>query len=340
VTLQVENLTVYYQTLRGDVQALENATFTIADGEIMGLVGESGCGKTTLGKSLILLTEPMKFIGGRVELDGEELPIWDMKKMDPFRFQRVSVVPQYAMSAMNPTIKVGRLVADLLESRGVDYRETLPELRRRLDLVDLSADVLDMYPIELSGGMKQRMVMVLSTLLNPSLLIADEMTSALDVSTQKAVAEMLVGFRDRGFVRHMIVVTHDMSICYQITDTTMVMYAGQLAEKAPTNVIMESPRHPYTKLLISSLPQIGVSYKDTKLAGIPGNPPLLLDPPIGCRFRDRCPIAFDRCAEEPPFVEIDQDHFVACWQVIAPPAGQLDQGERKNALAGELVSAA
>lgn len=314
MSLQVENLTVYYQTLKGDVQALEDTTFTVADGEIMGLVGESGCGKTTLGKSLIILNPPMRYIDGRVKLDGEELPIWDMGKMVPFRFLEVSLIPQYAMSAMNPTRKIGKMTSELLESRRVSFDEILPELKRRLDLVDLSADVLDMYPIELSGGMKQRMVMVLSTLMNPSLLIADEITSALDVSTQKAVAEMLVEFRDREFVRSMIVITHDMSICYQITDNIMVMYAGQLAEKAPTDVILESPRHPYTKLLISSLPQVGVKYSEKKLTGIPGNPPQLLDPPIGCRFRDRCPVAFDKCVEAPQFIEVEKDHFVACWK--------------------------
>lgn len=314
MSLQVENLTVYYQTLKGDVQALEETTFTVADGEIMGLVGESGCGKTTLGKSLIILNPPMKYITGSVKLDDQELPIWDMGKMNPFRFKEVSLIPQYAMSAMNPTRKLGKMTSELLESRKVSFDDILPELRRRLDLVDLSADVLEMYPIELSGGMKQRMVMVLSTLLNPSLLIADEITSALDVSTQKAVSEMLVEFRDRKFVRSMIVITHDMSICYQITDSIMVMYAGQLAEKAPTDIILESPRHPYTKLLISSLPQVGVKYSEKRLTGIPGNPPQLLDPPIGCRFRDRCPVAFDKCVETPPFIELEKDHFVACWK--------------------------
>lgn len=322
MTLEVENLTVYYQTLSGDVRALENATFAIADGEIMGLVGESGCGKTTLGKSLILLTAPMKFIRGRVEIDGEALPIWDDERMNPYRFKKVSIVPQYAMSALNPTSKIGRMIAELLESRGVSYKETLPELRRRLNLVDLAPNVLDLYPMELSGGMKQRLVMVLSTLLNPSLLIADEITSALDVSTQKAVAEMLVEFRDRGFVKHMIVITHDISICYQITDSTMVMYAGQLAEKAPTRVILEAPRHPYTRLLISSLPRVGVKYSERKLAGIPGNPPMLLEPPAGCRFRDRCPVAYEQCLEEPPFIEVDPGHFVACWRETLPAALQ------------------
>jgi peptide/nickel transport system ATP-binding protein len=218
------------------------------------------------------------------------------------------------MSAMNPTRKIGRMAAELLKSKKVCFNDILPELKRRLDLVKLPQDVLNMYPIELSGGMKQRMVMVLSTLLNPSLLIADEVTSALDVSTQKAVAEMLVEFRDREFVKSMLVITHDISILYQIADTILVMYAGKPAEKASTETIINSPLHPYTQLLISSLPKVGVKYSNQKLTGIPGNPPLLLDPPTGCRFKDRCPFAIAQCNQEPPFIEIKKGHHVACWK--------------------------
>ncbi len=314
MTLQVKDYSVYYQTLRGDVQALESASFSIADGEIMGLAGESGCGKTTLCSSLILLKPPMKLISGQVFLDGERLPVADQKQMNPFRYQKISIIPQYAMNAMNPTRKIGLMTSELLQSKGVSYKEMLPELERRLDLVKLAKSVLEMYPIELSGGMKQRMVMVLSSLLNPSLLIADEVTSALDVSSQKAVAELLVSFRDLGFMKSVMVITHDISILYQIANTIMIMYAGQLAEKASTEVIINRPRHPYTRQLISSLPEVGVRFEERRLSGIPGNPPLLLNPPEGCRFRERCPLAFEKCREAPPFIEIENDHFVACWK--------------------------
>ncbi len=174
--------------------------------------------------------------------------------------------------------------------------------------------MLGLYPIELSGGMKQRVVMVLSTLLNPSLLVADELTSALDVASQRAVSEMLVEFRDRGYVKSMIVITHDLAILYQIADTILVMYAGKLAEKAPAETIVNAPKHPYTQLLLSSLPEVGVTYARRRLAGIPGRPPSLLDPPTGCRFRDRCPLASHECLEEPPFVEVGPNHAVACWK--------------------------
>jgi peptide/nickel transport system ATP-binding protein len=314
MSLHVEDLRVVYRTLRGDVRALDGVTFDVADGEIMGLAGESGCGKTTLGNSLIRLDGRMRYVGGRVTLDGAELPIADSEAMNRFRFREVSIVPQYAMSAMNPTRKIGRMAAELLASRGVRFKAVLPELHRRLDLVGLSRDVLDRYPIELSGGMKQRTVMVISTLLNPSLLIADEITSALDVSTQKAVAETLMSFRDHGFVKSMIVITHDVSILCQMADTITVMYAGKLAEKAPTETIIGAPQHPYTQLLISSLPEVGVRHADKQLVGIPGSPPGLLNPPSGCRFRERCPVAFERCLDEPPFGELRPDHRAACWR--------------------------
>jgi peptide/nickel transport system ATP-binding protein len=313
MTLAVQDLRVHYRTLRGDVKALDGVTFEVADGEIMGLAGESGCGKTTLGKSLVRLDGRMRLVGGTVELDGVGLPLADDRAMNRFRFREVSIVPQYAMSALNPIRKVGRMIAELLDARGVSYDDTLPELRRRLGLVGLDESVLDLYPIELSGGMKQRVVMVLSTLLDPSLLVADELTSALDVSSQRAVSEMLVEFRDRGFVKSVIVITHDLAILYQIADTILVMYAGKLAEKAPAETIVHAPRHPYTRLLLSSLPEVGVTYAERPLNGIPGRPPSLLDPPSGCRFRDRCPLASAKCLEEPPFVELAPDHHVACW---------------------------
>jgi peptide/nickel transport system ATP-binding protein len=313
VSLRVDDLKVYYRTLRGDVQALDGVTFGVGDGEIMGLAGESGCGKSTLAKGLIRLDERMRYVSGTVELDGVALPVWDDPKMNRHRFADVSIVPQYAMSALNPTRKVGRIARDLLASRGLHFAVIQPELVRRLQLVGLDERVLGMYPIELSGGMKQRAVMVLSTLLNPSLLLADEVTSALDVSSQRAVTSMLLEFRERGFIKSAIVVTHDIAILYQVADTILIMYAGRLAEKAPAETVVTRPRHPYTKLLIGSLPEVGVRYEERRLTGLPGTPPKLLDPPAGCRFAARCPLAGTRCAQQPPFREVAPGHHVACW---------------------------
>ncbi len=314
MTLRVNDLKVYYQTLRGDVHALDGVTFDLADGEIMGLAGESGCGKTTLGKSLIRLDSRMRHVGGTVELDGKDVPIGDDEAMVPFRYHEISLIPQYAMSALNPTRKIGRMVNELLRARGVRPADIADELKRRLELVGLDPDVLDRFPIELSGGMKQRVVMVISTLLNPSLLIADEVTSALDVSTQRAVAESLVEFRDREYVKSMIFVTHDISLVYQMADTIMVMYAGHIVEKASAKTVINEPRHPYTQMLIGALPEVGSTTVQGRLEGIPGTPPGLLDPPTGCRFKDRCPLAFDKCSERPPLVEIEPGHWAACWK--------------------------
>ena len=318
MALHVEDLRVYYRTLAGDVKALDGVSFDVADGEIMGLAGESGCGKSTLGKSLIRLDGRMRYVGGHVVIDGEELPIWDDEAMNLSRFRQISIIPQYAMSALNPTRKIGRMIRELLRARGVDANAAQQELERRLELVGLERDVLGLYPIELSGGMKQRVVMVISTLLDPSLLIADEITSALDVSTQKAVAQTLVEFRDRGFVKSTIFITHDLAVLYQVADTILVMYAGKLAEKGPADEIVSNPRHPYTRLLVSSLPEVGVRYAEKELAGIPGRPPSLLEPPRGCRFRDRCPLATERCEQEPPWVE-ENGRGVACWEAMPAP---------------------
>jgi peptide/nickel transport system ATP-binding protein len=317
MSVRVEHLSIAYRTRSGDVVPVDDVSFSVADGEIMGLAGESGSGKSTLGTSLIYLDARMKYLGGVVELDGGKLPITDHRAMRPRRMTDVSLIPQYAMSALNPTRKIRRLISDLLRSHGVRDREVMAELTRRIAVVGLHEDVLDRYPFELSGGMRQRVTLLLSTLLNPSLLIADEVTSALDVSTQRAVGEMLVDFRDRGFVKSMIVITHDLSILAQVADSVLVMYAGRLAEKAGTSAIVDHPLHPYTQLLLASLPEVGVRYDQTTLAGIPGRPPSLASPPEGCRFRARCPFAFDRCGTTPPFEEVLPGHFVACWKAGA-----------------------
>jgi peptide/nickel transport system ATP-binding protein len=316
VSVSVDKLSVAYRSRRGDVTAVDGVSFSLADGEIMGLAGESGSGKSTLGNALIYLDPRMKQTGGKVTLDGKELPISDDKVMRRKRMTEVSLVPQYAMSALPPTRKLSSLTTDLLKSHGIrDHEKVLAEMQRRIALIGLKEDVLSKYSFELSGGMRQRVTIIISTLLNPSLLIADEVTSALDVSTQRAVGEMLLEFRDRGFVKSAITITHDLSILAQIADTISIMYAGRLAEKASTDTIVNDPLHPYTRALIASLPAVGVRHDQTTLTGIPGRPPSLINPPAGCRFRDRCPFAFAKCTETPPFEEIKPGHHVACWKV-------------------------
>jgi peptide/nickel transport system ATP-binding protein len=282
----------------------------------MGLAGESGCGKSTLGNALIYLDRRMRLAGGQALLDGGELPIADSVAMRRRRMTEVSLVPQYAMSALPQTRRIAKITRDLLRSHDIkDHADVIAEMRHRIQLIGLPDEVLRSYAFELSGGMRQRVTIVMSTLLNPSLLIADEVTSALDVSTQRAVGEMLMDFRDRGFVKSVIMITHDLSILAQVADSIAVMYAGRLAEKASTTTITEAPLHPYTQALIASLPAVGVRHDKVTLTGIPGRPPSLASPPPGCRFRDRCPFAFGECAQTPPFGEVQPGHLVACWKV-------------------------
>jgi peptide/nickel transport system ATP-binding protein len=316
MSVTIENLSVAYRTARGDVTAVDGISFQVANGEIMGLAGESGSGKSTLGNSLVYLDPRMKTTGGKVTVDGKELPIADNNAMRRRRMTDVSLVPQYAMSALTPTRKIGKIINDLLKSHKIqDRQEVMAELRRRLALIGLEEEVLDKYSFELSGGMRQRVTIVISSLLNPSLLIADEVTSALDVSTQRAVGEMLLEFRDRGYIKSAIAITHDLSILAQISDSIAIMYAGRLAERAPTSVIVDNPLHPYTQALLASLPEVGVRHDQVTLTGIPGRPPSLVNPPSGCRFRERCPFAFAKCSQTPPFEEIKPGHMVACWKV-------------------------
>jgi peptide/nickel transport system ATP-binding protein len=330
MSVNVENLSVAYRSRQGDVTAVDNVSFSLADGEIMGLAGESGSGKSTLGNALVYLDPRMKATGGKVTVDGKDLPISDDNAMRRRRMSEVSLVPQYAMSALTPTRKIGKMINDLLRSHHVkDRQAVLTELRRRLELIGLKEDVLDKYSFELSGGMRQRVTIIMSSLLNPSLLIADEVTSALDVSTQRAVGEMLLEFRDRGYIKSAIAITHDLSILAQIADSIAIMYAGRLAERAATSVIVDEPLHPYTQALLSSLPEVGVRYDQATLVGIPGRPPSLVNPPTGCRFRDRCPFAFDKCAETPPFEEIKPGHMVACWKVSQEHAVTASAGQEQ-----------
>lgn len=317
MSLKVKDLKIYYNTLKGKVRALDDISFEVYDKEILGLAGESGCGKSTLSNSLILLEPPMTYIGGEVYLDDKVLPIQNFDEMNKFRYTNISIIPQYAMNALNPIIKIGEYVKSIIKSKKIPYTSELEkEFIRRLEFVSLDSQILKRYPIELSGGMKQRVVMVISTLLNPSLLIADEITSALDVTTQKMVSELLVEFISREFVKSVVFVTHDVSVLYQIASRIMIMYAGNFMEVADTETIIHSPRHPYTKMLTDSMPEVGIKHEQTVLSSIPGKPPGLLDPPKGCRFHPRCPFAKDICRNSiPEKITLKKGHEVQCWKV-------------------------
>jgi peptide/nickel transport system ATP-binding protein len=312
--LEVRNLKAYYRVLKGEVKAVDGITFSIRRGEILGLAGESGCGKSTLANTLISRKPPLHYISGDVKLLGKDIIHMPNQEFRTMRLRNISLIPQYALDAFSPTKKISTFITDLIEEHGIKVdRKLLSKIKERLYLVNLDPAVLDKYCIELSGGMRQRVIMVISTILDPEFLIADEITSALDVSSQRFAATMLSNFRDDGIIGSAMLITHDLSVLYQIADRIMIMYAGSFVEIGPTEEIIKRPRHPYTKALIASLPQVGVQHKHKRLMGIAGTPPSLLNIEGGCRFRYRCPYLTELCQESPAAAEIDSDHLIACW---------------------------
>ncbi|NUU97607.1 ABC transporter ATP-binding protein [Marinitoga sp. 1138] len=313
--LEVNNLKIYYKTLKGYVKAIDDVSFYIKSGEILGIAGESGCGKSTLGNGLILLKPPMNYISGEAKLNGINLMALSKKEMKRIRFKDISIIPQYAMDAFSPTKKIKKFISDLVKEHGINPdNKFFEKVKERLRLVNLDESVLNKYSVELSGGMKQRMIMVISTLLDPDLLIADEVTSALDVSSQRYVCDMLVKFRDLGIIKSMIFITHDVAVLNQIADRIMIMYAGQVAEIGDTETILHNPKHPYTQALVNSIPKSNIRYKEKKLTSIEGTPPNLLNIGEGCRFRFRCPYATEICKTKTPKIEeLSSDHQIACW---------------------------
>ncbi|MFP4016206.1 MAG: ABC transporter ATP-binding protein [Halanaerobiales bacterium] len=313
--LEVKNLKAYYKILKGEVKAVDDVTFNIRKGEILGLAGESGCGKSTLASTFIARKPPLKHISGEAKLIGKDMMQMSEKEFRKMRLKNISVIPQYALDAFSPTKRIRTYIADLVREHGITpNRKFFSKVEERFDLVNLDPSVLDRYSIELSGGMKQRVIMVISTILDPQFIIADEITSALDVSSQRFVATMLANLRDEGIIGSAMFITHDLSILYQIAERIMIMYAGHFAEIGPTDEIVSKPKHPYTKALISSLPQVGIQYKDTKLKGIKGTPPHLLNIGEGCRFRFRCPYAQEQCEKTPVREKVNDGHYVSCWR--------------------------
>ncbi len=313
--LRVDGLKVWYSVGGSYVKAVDGVSFTVYRGEVFGIAGESGCGKSTLVSSLVLLKPPMRHMGGRALFHGKDLFSMSGEELRKIRYKGISIIPQFALDALSPTKRIRDIILDLaaVHEPNLTKREVLERAEERLRLVSLSPKVLDMYPVELSGGMRQRAVLVVSTLFNPELLIADEVTSALDVTTQRVVLELLLEFLKAGIIGSIVAVTHDIASLYQIADRMMIMYAGKVVEIGPAEELVKRPRHPYTQALISSIPSLGVTYKEKRLSGLKGSPPNLRDPPPGCRFAPRCPYAFERCGEEPPAVELGGGHVFYCW---------------------------
>ena len=317
--LEVKNLKTSYKTRLGEyVHAVDGVSLSLKEGCSIGIAGESGCGKSTLALSLTgFFNPPLYHMSGSILLNGK-----DITKLSPQEMRvdvlgkEISYIPQAAMNALNPTQKIGAFVYDLISEHvpGVSKKDALDMARERFESIRLPERVLHSYPVELSGGMKQRTVIALATLLNPKVLIADEPTSALDVTSQKSVIQLIRNLMDKGVVKSLIFITHELPLLYHVTDDIMVMYAGEFVEKGKKDEVVFDPIHPYSKALMSSIMVPEAGSKDVMPAAIPGAPPSLKVPPKGCRFADRCSFAKNECSEKPGEY-FKNDRWHRCIQV-------------------------
>ena len=312
VVLEVDNLQVRYPTELGDIVACRNVSFQVYRGETLGVVGESGCGKSTLAMAIMrLVPPPGRIVQGRVLLEGTDLLSLKEGRLRQIRWQKVALIPQGAMSSLNPVMRIGEQISDGMRAHGVGQsrRQVDARVQDLLATVGLPGSVYSMYPHELSGGMKQRVCIAMAISLHPSLLIADEPTSALDVVVQRIIVQTLVEIRQRLNVS-MLLIGHDMGLQAQLVDRIAVIYAGRIVEIASVEEIFGSPLHPYTKLLIESIPSI----RERKPLRVTEG--LMLDlrePPPGCAFQLRCGQASEVCRSvEPPLLQVTPGHYVAC----------------------------
>ncbi len=309
--LSVRDLAVQYYTDDGPVPAVNGVSFDLMPGEKLGLVGESGSGKSTMALALMRLLRPPTTITGEVILDGEDLIALPEREVRQRRSSKISMIPQGAMNSLNPVTRIEKQIIDTLEDHGGrrDKRELLGLARDALEAVGLRRAVGRMYPHELSGGMKQRVCIAIAVAMQPQVVIADEPTSALDVVVQRQVMDTILKLQDDLGVA-VILIGHDMGLMAQTVDRLAVMYAGKLAELSPIHDIFADPLHPYTELLIESLPKLA---ERGTFRGIPGLPPSLRSMPSGCLFHPRCPKAFEPCPEDAPeYQESAPSRFVAC----------------------------
>jgi peptide/nickel transport system ATP-binding protein len=333
--MKIKNVRAYYAAAPDpDVRAVDDVSLSIGEGEVLGIAGESGCGKSTLASVMALTARPPLYVkSGEMELEGEVIKLSSQTKAPTYwHGQMVALLPQRALNSLNPTARVRDFVVDVMRAHNetVSPKEAIECARERLEQLSLPSRVIDSYPHQLSGGMRQRVVAVISTLLNPNLLIADEPTSALDVSSQKQLVLLLRQLLDRGIIKRVAFITHDLPMLSNIADRIAVMYAGKLVEIGTTEQIVEHPQHPYTHALINSTLDPEPEVRRRRLEGIRGAPPDLHYPPPGCRFHPRCPLAMDICAlEEPPAVG-EPDHFATCWWVHKQRVGEAILEEVKR----------
>jgi peptide/nickel transport system ATP-binding protein len=309
--IRLNNVVVTYRTGRGSINAVDGVSLEIPDGCIVGIAGESGCGKSTLMKLIYGdVSSPMSLSAGSIDY-GFENEKGDRITSENIRdqwFKRISYVPQSSMNSLNPVVRVGAQFVDFPGS-DPDKKRVLALVRDYIGKLGLPVETLDSYPHQLSGGMRQRVMIALATFFQPELILADEPTTALDVVVQKEILLLLMDLQEQ-MRNTILIVSHDMGVHYQTTHRMLIMYAAKAAEYGDSEKIFRDPLHPYTRMLISSLPTIG---DDGARQGIPGTPPSLWGDLRGCRFAARCPLATDKCrAEEPPFVEHRPGQFAAC----------------------------
>ena len=313
--LEIEDLHVYYKTVAGDARSVEGVSLSVHANEILGIAGESGCGKSTLVDGILRLIKPPGYVPkGRVLFKGVDLLQLPKATMREYRWRDISYIPQGSMNSLNPVIRIEEQMGDaVLAHVKVGKREASQMAISALAKVGLPGDVLRMFPHQLSGGMKQRVIIAMSLLLNPSLVIADEPVTALDVVAQKAVLQSIARLRD-DYGMTVLFVAHDMAAHAEIADRVAIMYAGEVSEIGSVSDVFIEPLHPYAQGLIGSIPSVDRG----SVKGIPGLAPNALEWPSGCRFHPRCPVAIDVCPKEnPPLIPIRDGRYAACHLVKA-----------------------
>jgi len=312
--VNVENLKMYFLTMRGWVKAVDDVSFTLEKGESLGLAGESGCGKTSTALCILrLLPRNGKIFGGKINFEGKDiLKLGEKELRREIRWKKISTIFQGAMNSLHPTTRVGdQIIESITAHENISKKEAKKRTESLLDLVGIGASRIDRYPHELSGGMKQRVIIAMSLACNPDLVIADEPTTALDVIIEAQVLKVMKDLQQK-LNLSMILISHDLSMIAETCDKVAIMYAGKIVEQGDTASIYKEPLHPYTQKLVSAFPSIIGPKKE--LSSIHGFPPDLLNPPPACRFHPRCDYAMEICRKvEPPTVFIgDKNHGVAC----------------------------
>ena len=313
LVLSIKGLYLYYRVRAGLVKAVDGVSIDLYNEESLAVIGESGSGKSSFARALLrLLPRNVYRFDGSIYIDGEDVMKLSDEEFDSrIRWNKISMVPQASMNALNPVIKIGEQLAEpLVIHKNMSKREALEKAREMLRFVGIPQEFMDRYPFELSGGMRQRVVIAMALITQPSLVILDEPTSALDVLTQASIMNLLKRIKNDRKISY-IFITHDIALSSEISDRVAVMYAGQIVEYSNADQFYREPQHPYSQLLLSSVPTLR---EDKNIRFIPGEPPSLLNPPPGCRFHPRCPYAMDICRrEEPPVIYMNGSSHVRCW---------------------------